>query len=56
MVQSIHQPGKAANPARGQLNREVNISLFPFEPENLVSRDGFGRPVPRQPAHFPYSG
>ena len=44
------------NPARGQLNREINISLSPFAPENLVSRDGFGRPVLRQPAHSPYSG
>ena len=25
-------------------------------PENLVSRDGFSRPVPRQPAHSPNSG
>ena len=42
------QPGKVANPARGQLNREkVIVSLSPFAPENLVSRDGFGRPVPR---------
>ena len=24
----------------------------PFAPENLVSRDGFGSPVPRQPAHL----
>ena len=30
----------------------MNISLSPFEPENLVSRDGFGSPVPRQPAHL----
>ena len=31
----------------------MNISsLYPFAPENLVSRDGFGSPVPRQPAHF----
>ena len=29
----------------------MNISLSPFAPENLVSRDGFGSPVPRQPAH-----
>ena len=29
----------------------INISLFPFAPENLVSRDGFGSPVPRQPAY-----
>ena len=31
-----------------------NISLSPFAPENLVSRDGFGRPVPRQPAYCPH--
>ena len=30
----------------------MNISLSPFEPENLVSRDGFGSPVPRQSAHL----
>ena len=30
----------------------MNISLSRFAPENLVSRDGFGRPVPLQPAHF----
>ena len=34
----------------------MNISLSPFALENLASRDGFGRPVPRQPAHSPYSG
>ena len=28
----------------------MNISLSAFDPENLVSRDGFGNPVPRQPA------
>ena len=27
---------------------KIRISLSPFAPENLVSRDGFGRPVPRQ--------
>ena len=31
----------------GKIN---SISLSPFAPENLVSRDEFGRPVPRQPA------
>ena len=41
-----------ANPARGQLYRENNIPLSPCVPENFVSRDGFSRPVPRQPAHF----
>ena len=30
----------------------MNISLSLFKPENLVSRDGFGSPVPRQPAHL----
>ena len=39
-------------PARGQLNRKSNISLSPFAPENLVSRDGFGSPVPRRLAHL----
>ena len=48
----MDQPGKVANPARGQLNRENTIPLSPCVPENLVSRDGFGSPVPRQPAHL----
>ena len=30
----------------------MNNSLSPFAPENLVSRDGFGSPVPRQPVHL----
>ena len=29
---------------------KMNISLSPFAPETLVSRDRFGSPVPRQPA------
>ena len=45
----MDQPCMVANPARGQLDRE-NSYLFPsprsFAPENLVSRDGFGSPVP----------
>ena len=49
---SMDQPGKVANPARGQLDRETNISLSTLVPENLVSPDGFGSPVPRQPAHL----
>ena len=48
----MDQPGKVANPARGQLNRENEYFLSPCVPENLVSRDGFSRPVPRQPAHL----
>ena len=49
---SMDQPGKVANPARGQLNRENNIPLSAFVPENLVSRDGFGSLVARQPARL----
>ena len=30
----------------------MNIPLSPCVPENLVSRDEFSRPVPRQPAHL----
>ena len=60
-LQKMDQPGMAANPARGQLKRENYFFQFifclpPFGPENLVSRDRFGRPVPRQPAHSPHSG
>ena len=36
----MDQPGKVANPARGQLNRENNMPLSPYVPENLVSRTG----------------
>ena len=32
----MDQPGKVANPARGQLNRENNIPLSLCVPENLV--------------------
>ena len=46
------QPGKVASPARGQLNSEHIFALSPFAPENLVSRDGVGSPVPRQSAHL----
>ena len=48
----MDQPDRVANPARGQLNRENYIPLSPCVPENLISRDGFSRPVPRQPAHL----
>ena len=51
---SMDGPGKVANPTRGQLNRE-NEHYFPIRvraPENLASRDEFGSPVPRQPAHL----
>ena len=29
----------------------MNIPVSPYVPENLVSRDGFSRPVPSLPAH-----
>ena len=34
----------------------MDFSLSPFAPESLILRDGFGRPVLRQPAYSPYSG
>ena len=49
---SVDQPGKVADPSPGQLNRETLVFLSAFAPENWVSRDGFGSPVPRQPAHL----
>ena len=39
----MNQPGKVANPARGQLNRENRENeyfLSRFVPENLVPRNG----------------
>ena len=40
-IKSKYRPGKVANPARGQLNRE-----------NKYFAVRFGSPVPRQPAHL----
>ena len=51
-VWSSHIAEYGSTGSRGQLNRENNIPLSPCVPENLVSRDGFSRPVPRQPAHL----
>ena len=34
---------------------KMNISLSPLAPENLVSQDGFGRPVPRQLDYSPHA-
>ena len=46
---SIGQPGKVANPARGQLkNREHKY----FPVRVFVSRDGFGSSVPLLPVHL----
>ena len=47
-----NQLNKVADPARGQLNRKMIFYLSSFAPENLISRDGFGSPAPRQPAHL----
>ena len=50
---SKDQPGNVANPACDQLGRENQcFPLPPSAPENLVSRDGFGSPISRQPAHL----
>ena len=49
----MDQPGKVANPCAWSAETgKMNISLSAFAPENLVWRDGFGSPVPRQPAHL----
>ena len=47
LLQIMDQPGKVANPARGQLNNEMNISLSPFTPEkfNLARRVWPSRPA-----------
>ena len=42
--ESKDQSGKVVNPARGQLKRETKLFL--------VSRDGFGSPVPLRPARL----
>ena len=52
----MDQPGKVATPARGQLMGKIDASLSAFVPENLVSRDGFDSPVPRQPAKLHTQG
>ena len=35
---------------------EMAISLSPLAPENLVSQNGFDRPVAHQPPRSPHSG
>ena len=51
--QYIDQP--VANLVVVSLTGKVSISLSPLAPENLVSQDGFGRPVPRQPDYTLYT-
>ena len=34
----------------------LDFFLSPFAPKSLVSRDRFGRSVPRLPVHFPHPG
>ena len=50
----MDQPGRVANPYRGQLNREnkyfrVRVRALEFESRK---KDKFGSPAPRQPAHL----
>ena len=54
-TQSMDQPGKVINLTGGQLNRENEHFPVPVHDENLVSRDGFSRSVPYQPAHSLHS-
>ena len=49
---SMEQPGKVTDPDRGLLNREEKKLLFASVPGNSASRDRFGSPVRRQPAHL----
>ena len=49
---SMDQPAKVVNLLVVSGTGKMNISLSPFAPENSVSRDRFGSPVPRQPAHL----
>ena len=49
---SMDQPGKVCHLHVVSWPGKLNISLSAFAPENLVPRDGFGSPVPRQPAHL----
>ena len=54
----MDQPGVIASPARGHLKKIEKMTLFLswFAPDNVVSRDRFSGPVPRQPAaHSPHS-
>ena len=47
---------KVTSSAFDQLNREKYVFPVPVRARELVSRDGFGRPGPRQPANSPHSG
>ena len=55
----IHTPKQRQNHTRNldiaQLLCYIGFGIgseYQFAPENLVSRDGFGSPVPRQPTHL----
>ena len=48
----MDQPGKVANPARGQLNRENKYPPVPVRAGEFGLASGFSRPGPRQPAHL----
>ena len=48
----LHRSVAFANPPRCKLNRENEYFPSAFAPEKLVSRDGSGSPVLRQPAHL----
>ena len=41
---SMDQPGKVANPTRGELKREMNVALSTSAPENLVVQTGSAVP------------
>ena len=55
---SMDQPRKVAHPAMivVSLSRKIKISLSPFAPKSLVSRDRLGHPNSRPSARCPNSG
>ena len=57
----LDQRGKVASPGLIasvwiSSTAKMSVFLFLFAPNSLVLLDGFGSPVPRQPALSPYSG
>ena len=54
--QSMDRRGVVASPARGHRKKikgeKITFFLSSFAPANVVSRDRFGGPVPRQPAAY----
>ena len=48
-INRVRLPTLLVVSSTGKMN--ISVSTCSFVPENLVTRDGFGSPIPRQPAH-----